>query len=52
VPFVVIALPRAYQIGRTWAEEATGLLDLSNNDCPWTAEEVLTHGFYPGTLAI
>ena len=48
VPFVAVALPRAYQMGRVWAEQETGVINLPSETCPWTAEEVLAGDFYPG----
>jgi len=39
-------LPRAFQLGRSWAAQETGLLDLPEN-CPWSAEQALATGFLP-----
>jgi len=47
-PFVAEALPNAYQTGRSWAEQETGLMHLPEAPCPWTAAEVLASDFYPG----
>ena len=48
VPFVAEALPTAYQTGRIWAEQETGLMHLPEESCPWAAAEVLASDFYPG----
>ena len=48
VPFVAEALPNAYQTGRIWAEQETGLMHLPEEPCPWTAAEALASDFYPG----
>jgi hypothetical protein len=48
VPFVAEALPNAYQTGRIWAEQETGLMHLPEAPCPWAAAEVLASDFYPG----
>jgi Domain of unknown function DUF29 len=48
VPFVTEALPHAYQTGRVRAEQETGVTQLPAERCPWTAEEVLADGFFPG----
>jgi hypothetical protein len=39
-------LPRAYALGRGWAMQETGLLDLPEA-CPWTVEQVVATGFLP-----
>ncbi len=39
-------LPRAYDLGRGWALQETGLLDLPEI-CPWTVEEALAADFLP-----
>jgi len=39
-------LPRAWQLGRGWALQETGLLDLPDA-CPWPLEQVLAQEFLP-----
>jgi uncharacterized protein DUF29 len=39
-------LPRAYELGRRWALDETGLLALPDS-CPWTAEQVISTRFLP-----
>jgi hypothetical protein len=46
LPFLAEALPRAYRIGRAWAEQETGVMGLPET-CPWSAEAVLEEGFLP-----
>lgn len=41
-------LPRAYRLGRGWALEETGLLDLPPH-CPWPVVDILDTGFLPRT---
>ena len=39
-------LPRAFQLGREWAQEETGLMHLPET-CPWEISQILDRGFLP-----
>ncbi len=39
-------LPRAFQLGRNWATQETGLLNLPQ-ECPWTVDQAMSNEFLP-----
>jgi len=45
-PTVPAVIPNAYRLGRDWALDETGLFALPE-ECPWTAEQVLSQDFLP-----
>jgi len=48
--FAERVLPQAYVNGRQAAEQEAGLLNLPDDSCPWTLEQVISQDFLPDPI--